>query len=305
MNYGENYRLNIHAFMAFLRGLTTYLNFNRNICWQLTKSSSFFSEYGNIKYYSATANYFLGYKDFSYAASLSANLLAKTNSPAKLSDPSIYSSLNQSGSLKLFHSINLQDTYSYSIRDARPIKNTLIVSWSYSAFKLGDMSFTSAGFNTVLDQNFLNPLQDYIAANWNIAFEPIKYFRFNLSGTSRNNKLYAYSKNLLTKYNLSQNLYRDIWSDLANSFNFFNLEKRKESFFKLQNISLYMTHNLHCWELSAGYTLLQQYTVIPYYNNVGYPYWEHRIWIQINLLGYESLKYRKEDWTPPPVFKNE
>ena len=305
MNYGENYRLNIHSILPKLPGLTTYLNVSRFISWQLTKSANFFSEYGNIKSYSISANYFLGYKDFTYNASVSANLLSKTNLPAKLSDPTIYNSLNQSASLKLFKSLYLQDTYAYSIRDALPIRNTATVSWSCNAIKLGDMSFSSAGFNTVFDQNFLNPLQDYIAANWNLSFEPLRFFRFNLSGTSRNNRLYAYSKNLLTKYNLDQNLYRDIWTDLANSFNFFNLEKRKDSFFKLQNISLYMNHNLHCWELSAGYTLLQQYTVIPYYNNVGYPYWEHRFWIQINLIGYDSLKYRKEDWTPPPVFENQ
>lgn len=301
--YQESLRLNFHNIPRKKIPLTSTLDISRNLQSRLTGSSG--SVYGKTVSHSANASYYFGFRTFSYSASISANLLARTNMRLDLSDKSIYNNLSQSASWRAFNRITLNDSFQYSIKESRPVRNTLNISWSYPAFAAKTFKVDSLAANAVFDYNFLNPLQSSIHANWGISFQPFRYTSFNLSGSSRNRNLYVYSKKLLDQYGYAQTLYRNIGQDLLDSFAFFDLKKRKNSMFKMQSVSLYMKRNLHCWEMSAGYTLYQKYTTVPYYNNVGYPYWEHRLWVQINLVDYESLRYRKEEISPPPVFEND
>jgi hypothetical protein len=303
LTYQENLRFNFHNILRKKIPLISTLDIARSLQSRLTGSSG--SAYGKTVSHSASASYYFGFKSFSYSASLSANLLARTNETLVWTDKRIYNNFSQSASWRAFNRITLNDSFQYSIKENRPVRNTCNISFLYPAFAVKTFKVDSLAANAVFDYNFLNPLQSSIHANWGISFQPFKYTSFNLSGSSRNRNLYVYSKKLLNQYGYAQTLYRNIGQDLLDSFAFFDLEKRKNSMFKMQSVSLYLKRNLHCWEMSAGYTLYQQYMSIPYYNNVGYPYWEHRMWVQINIVNYESLRYRKEKVSPPPVFENE
>jgi hypothetical protein len=39
---------------------------------------------------------------------------------------------------------------------------------------------------------------------------------------------------------------------------------------------------------------------LPYLRYARYPYWEHSLWIQIDLKAYQSMQYRKEKTTDAP-----
>lgn len=301
--YSEGYQFNIHGLFRIKVPFSSYFNFSRNMNWRMDHSIK--SEYGRKNSFSGTLSYYFGLKGFSYSANVSANFLTKTNIPLRLDDRSIYNNINQSASLNIYNRLIIRDSHQYSIKDSKHVGNIFNMSWGHSKFNLFNMKIESANMNTVFNYNFDNPLQSYILVNWEFSFEPFKYTSINISGSSRNRQLYVYSKNLLEKYGYSPLLYRNIGTDLLDSFNFLDINKRKNSMFKMQSVSLYFKHDLHCWEMDGGYTLYQQYTSIPYYDNIGYPYWEHRIWIQINLKNYESVRYKKEKVSPPPVFENQ
>ena len=47
---------------------------------------------------------------------------------------------------------------------------------------------------------------------------------------------------------------RNILKDLLDSFNFFNTDARRNSFFKMTGISLALTHQLHRWKMEFKFT---------------------------------------------------
>jgi hypothetical protein len=296
-SYTENWRLNIHSLFR-APGMLNYFNVSRSIQYALIPN---LSEYGRLKSHVISAAYQFSIRNFSYSLSTSANLRAKTNERPSLLDPAIYNNLSQYVSLSLGGFAELRDTFAWSIHDQSPVRNTFTLSLRTQPFSLAWMKISSLYSDTTFDYNYYNPLQSYLGFTFGLSFEPFKYTTMNISTYSRNSRLYKYSAELLKRYGYEPSQLRGVFEDLVNSFNFFDYSKRSSSEFKIQSVSVTLTHNLHCWELSAGYSLSQAYTYVPYYYNLLYPYWEHRFWIQINIVEFKSIQYRQEQKTPTPV----
>jgi hypothetical protein len=300
LNYNESLTMNIHTLFR-INGFTSSFNISRYLSLDLSKKYP--SEYGGYTGHAGTARYSFSLPWFTYSLSTSANLLVRTNQHLDLLDRNLYNNLQQNAGLSLFKVVSINDSYSYSIKDRQPVRNAVTFSVSGPAFRIFGMEFTGLALSTLLDYNFINPYQSYFSSSFSLNLEPVKSLKLSFSVNSRNNKLYMYSRELLAQYGMNPELYRNVFTDLLDSFDFFDIEKRRRTNFKLKGISVNLSHDLHCWRLSAGYSLYQNYVYIPYYNNFQYPYWEHSLWVQINIIDFESVQYKTEQHSTPPVFQ--
>jgi len=214
-----------------------------------------------------------------------------------------YNNVSQVAILKPFPFLFFNDSFQYSLRDNKPVINILQMNLSHEkAISFLSGTIENIGWNLYYTQNFQNKISSYLTSllRFKVKF---KYFDFYISTTSQNRDLYVYSKSTLKDLGKSEKLYRNFFTDLADSFNFFDIEKRKHTLFNLLGISLSLKHNLHCWELEGGYSLTQRKTYYPYDTNISYPYWEHSLWLQMRLVDFSDIKYKKSVTTEPPKFQ--
>jgi len=235
-----------------------------------------------------------------YAMSASADLMTKTNVRLDPFAPDRYGNLLQTFSLSLGSWLNVRDIWSYSIPKDQSTMNTATISASVGKFRIGFMKFDSLSANLSWNNSFANVRQNNLTAGYSFSFSPFPTFRMSVSVNSKNENLYLYDRSTLNRFHYSPAVYRNVLDDLADSFDFFDIAKRRKSNFKLQGISISFTHDLHCWELKGGYSLHQAYISLPELRYARYPYWEHSFWIQIDLKAYQSVRYRQEETTAPP-----
>lgn len=300
INLGENYRLNFDKLLP-VKSLASYLNISHSVSYSLFEQTQ--TEYGNLKSHTLSGVYKFAFPVFSYTLSSSANLLVKTNQTLNLLDRQKYNNVSQVATLKPFPFLFFNDSFQYSLRDNKPVINLFQMNLSHEkAIPFLSGTVENIVWNLNYTQNFQNKISSYLTSllGFNVKF---KYFDFHISTTSENRNLYVYSKSTLRELGKSEKLYRNFFTDLADSFNFFDIEKRKHSLFNLLGISLSLKHNLHCWELEGGYSLTQRKTYYPYDMNISYPYWEHSLWLQMRLVDFSDIKYKKSTTTKPPEFQ--
>jgi lipopolysaccharide assembly outer membrane protein LptD (OstA) len=73
-----------------------------------------------------------------------------------------------------------------------------------------------------------------------------KFLEFSITTNSYNNRTYQYFPGLAETW-------VNPFTDLLKSFNFFNIDDRKASAFKLKNIVVDMVHHMHDWDLTLRY----------------------------------------------------
>ena len=91
---------------------------------------------------------------------------------------------------------------------------------------------------------------------------------------------------------------RNFFIDLLNSMNIFQPSKMRDSYFKLKSANISISHDLHCWEMAAGYTMSQRY--FNYGRITQYPYFEHSFWLRVSMKIETSLGLDEEFETEPP-----
>jgi hypothetical protein len=101
------------------------------------------------------------------------------------------------------------------------------------------------------EHNFVDPLLDVLHSTFEINMAFHQYLTLYFSVYSRNEDVWRYFPSIAS--------YQDVEPvnpivDLLKSFNFFNVEDRKSTGFKLRSISFGLIRDLHDWQLKFDYT---------------------------------------------------
>ncbi len=210
-----------------------------------------------------------------------------------------FSDLNNNLYVNIIEHLSINDRYIYSIRYSQPVRNNLSVSYSLSSITLYDFLINSVSLSAVWNHYFPNPISSKMYINFNMRLKLSRYWSIRIATHSENNKLYLYSKSLAEEYGTTQYGYRNFFTDLFNSVNIFDIEKMKDSYFKLKRAEISVQHDLHCWQMSFGYSLQQRYF---YYGTISqYPYFEHSFWFKINMKIETHLGIDEKIKTEPPT----
>ncbi len=211
-----------------------------------------------------------------------------------------FSDLNSYLYLTFIRNVSINDRYTYSIRNSQSVVNNL--SASYSAGNLYvpfGVIIKSLSLSSSWRHYFPNPISSKLNIDFNMSIDISKYWSLSVSTHSENNKLYLYSKSLSEKYGVGQYEQRNFYEDLLNSVNVFNFDKMKDSYFKLKRASISVNHDLHCWQMSLGYSLNQRYF---YYGTESqYPYFEHSFWFKISMKLESNIGIDENFKTEPPT----
>lgn len=149
-----------------------------------------------------------------------------------------------------FSALSLSDRLVYDIASSEFKTNSFILNFSDSYLFLGDREIT-AGWLLDWEHNFINPVLDNLSSlfSLNALVHPLWTFYFSV--LSRNDDIWRYiPKSARERGQEPVNPVKD----LLKSFNFFNVEDRKDSYFKMKSLSLGLIHDLHDWELKFDYT---------------------------------------------------
>jgi hypothetical protein len=302
-SWSDVFGLSFHEFIP-LGPVKPGMTLSRSITRELSpRPDSPAQQYGGIRSHTAAARTMLSIGPvFSWSADAAVNLLVRTNHRLDLRDRERYSELRQTAQLNVWKSINLRDDHIYSIRYDRNIQNTFGISGGLFGILNADLAWT---------HNWISPATSSLSAGYGLGFQPDRYTRITFAVRSANRKLYLYDRTALKKVGLPASAYRNVFRDLSDSFSVLNTDKKtwddgepifstrrlERTAFKLQSISCTVDRDLHCWNLSASYSLRQAQTYVAYYGP--YRYWEHNFQLQIMMKQYDSVQYKKETRTDP------
>ncbi len=261
-------------------------------------------EYGKIVSHTASISHYASFiKGIIFRASTSYNLRFKKTEKIRIIKDR-FSDLNSYLTVSIIRNLYLSERYVYSIRKSRPLTSNFSLRYSISDFLIPYVfvKINSFSFSFLFNYDFTEPRNSRMNITTSFNFEPFKYWKVNVNLNSVNERVYLYSKELAEKYKYEgesgEYEYRNFLVDLLNSINIFQPEKMEDSYFKLHSASINATHDLHCWQLSFGYTLRQRF--ITYGRYLQYPYFEHQFWIKINLKYEPALKAEEEIRSQPP-----
>jgi len=144
------------------------------------------------------------------------------------------------------------------------IKNTLIYDIACTHFKINNLALDYSSksinlwgrdfdinWNIAWNHNFLDPIVDSLTSSYTMECQIFPSLNFYVGFLSRNDSIWKYIPAVAKKNGVKS---LNPLVDLAKSFNFFNVDDRKESNFKLKEINFGLTHDLHEWELKFDYT---------------------------------------------------
>jgi lipopolysaccharide assembly outer membrane protein LptD (OstA) len=101
-----------------------------------------------------------------------------------------------------------------------------------------------------LYENSYGSYDNSLTFSFTLKYYLYKFLEISFTSTSYNNRTYRYFPGLAARVG-------DQWvnplTDLLKSFNFFNVEDRYNSAFKLKGIAVDMVHHLHDWDLTLHY----------------------------------------------------
>lgn len=104
--------------------------------------------------------------------------------------------------------------------------------------------------STSIVYDYLRPTYSYFKFVPAFTFKINNVLNITFSAESRNDSIYRY----FATYTDDQELVNPL-EDLLNSFRFDDSAKRENSNFKLKTLSVKVTHDLHDWDLSAGFSI--------------------------------------------------
>jgi len=167
-------------------------------------------------------------------------------------DESHFSPLINSISYLLISGLELNDRIVYSIQDSRLKTNDFILNYQSNNIYLSNFIRNfSINWNISWKHNFIDPFLDTLSSKFGASLDLSKYLTFYFSVYSKNDSLWKYFKESAEKEYIEK---INPFIDLLKSFNFFNIEDRKDSNFKMKSIAFGFIHDLHDWELKFDYT---------------------------------------------------
>lgn len=165
-------------------------------------------------------------------------------------DKSRFSPLINTLTMTPFTSLSLIDKLVYDIAGSKFKINSFILNYSSNAIYLGDREIT-VSWELDWEHNFVNPFLDTLRSMFGVTMQVHPYWTFYLSVLSRNDDIWRYFQKSASERGEKQ---INPLVDLLKSFNFFNTDDRKDSYFKMKGISLGFIHDLHDWEMRFDYT---------------------------------------------------
>lgn len=256
-------------------------------------------EYGRVTMHNISISQNTSFiKGLSFTASTSYDLRTKRNEKLKGIERKRFSDLNTQANFNLTKNLNISESYIYSIRYSKPLTSNLSLSYRLTPFYLPLISKEwDFSFSSRWNHNFTSPQSSVLNINFLLNFKIGKDWDFSISTYSVNEKLYLYSKSLSKRY---YGEYRNFFIDLLNSVNIFQPSKMRNSYFKLRSASIFASHNLHCWQMSFGYSLQQRF--LNFGTSTQYPYFEHSFWLKINMKYESRIGIDERIETRPPEF---
>jgi lipopolysaccharide assembly outer membrane protein LptD (OstA) len=177
-----------------------------------------------------------------------------------------------------FEQLELRDVLVYDIAGSQFKTNQLV-------FRVESPELEAAKHKLVLSwdlvwqHNFINPFVDELRSVLRIDADIHRYWTFYVRSISLNEEMYHYFRNT------AGDGYVNPLLDLLRSFNFFNTNDRKASYFKLKSVSLGFVRDLHEWQLMFDYT--GNRTLQP--DGSAY-FWDQTFSISLGLKKVESVK---------------
>lgn len=141
------------------------------------------------------------------------------------------------------------------------LEDPAFVPWSASvsyvdSLKIGPYWKNRIDFETLrVNSKLTTNLQRFTESVWSLDFTlRLKVYEFldlTFTSSSRNDSMYRYVRGLSEQVGRAP---RNLFVDLAKSFNFFNIDDRRESFFNVNSLKIEAVHHLYDWDLSMSYT---------------------------------------------------
>ncbi|AJA58920.1 LPS-assembly protein LptD [Borrelia miyamotoi] len=120
-------------------------------------------------------------------------------------------------------------------------------------FKFFDENFSfGLGIDVGWKMNLQKFVDNELWAEFIIEFKYAKFFELHFSTRSLNTKTFRYFSGYMNQVGLET---INIFTDLFESFNFFDIQDRKESLFKIKKISTGFKFNFYDWKFGGEYSL--------------------------------------------------
>lgn len=131
----------------------------------------------------------------------------------------------------------------------------LSYSWNDSVFYAWkDRISIKPSVNTKLSMNLVRPTESSFSITTSLAFKINEVLDLSFSSESRNSSVFKYVQGL-SDIKVEIPGEKNFFVDLFNSFAFWDESLRMKSAFKLQTLSLKVTHELHDWKLTADFSV--------------------------------------------------
>ncbi|WP_038363594.1 LPS-assembly protein LptD [Borrelia persica] len=153
-------------------------------------------------------------------------------------------------------------------------------------FKFFEEKF-SIGFGTDLGwkMNLQKFVDNEFWAEFTLKFKHTKFFELNFSTRSINTKTFRYFGGYMDQIDLTTVNFAE---DILKSFNFFNIQDRKDSLFKIKKISTSFKFNFYDWKFVGEYSLSPD--IVKNNNNRHSSIWRNTFSIYISWNFFEPLK---------------
>ena len=149
-----------------------------------------------------------------------------------------------------FETLSVSDRFVYDIAGSRPKTNSFILNYKSDDIYLQQHRF-NVDWELDWEHNFIDPLLDRLHSTFEVDVMFHRYLKLYFSVYSRNENVWRYFPSIADSRGVET---VNPVVDLLRSFNFFNVEDRKSSNFKLKSISLGLIRDLHDWQLKLDYT---------------------------------------------------
>ncbi|MCR4713074.1 MAG: hypothetical protein K5751_01680 [Treponemataceae bacterium] len=163
---------------------------------------------------------------------------------------------------KLQFNFNMNYSFPYTLDEDRgwvtgtekkfqPEDMSLSYSWSNSGFYFWrDRISLTPSVSSKLSMNLVRPTDSSFSITGSFTFKINEFIDMSFSASSRNASVFKYVQ-WLSDIGVEVPGEKNIFVDLFNSFAFWNEDLRKKSAFKLQTLSVKLSHELHDWKFSA------------------------------------------------------
>jgi hypothetical protein len=110
--------------------------------------------------------------------------------------------------------------------------------------------YPSANIDASYEANLLRFTESALRLSYGVSLSIYRFLDLEFEAVTVNDFTYQYFPDLARE---AERETRNPFTDLANSFAFWDRQKRRESFFKLESIRVSAVHDLQDWELTVSY----------------------------------------------------